>query len=57
MKPVLTEEMVRQIENLLSTGCRVELLIEQGNVCIVEIRRKLRVKGAGNTDGPGQRFR
>lgn len=57
MKPVLTQEMVRQIENLLNTGSRVELLIEQGKVCVVEIRRKLRLKDAGDTDEPGQRFR
>ena len=57
MKPVLTQEMVRQIENLLNTGSRVELLIEQGKVCVVEIRRKLRLKDAGNIDEPGQRFR
>lgn len=36
--------MVEQMENLLKYGSRVELLIEQGKVAIVEIKRKLKMK-------------
>ena len=36
--------MVAQMENLLKHGSRVELLIEQGKVTIVEIKRKLKMK-------------
>ncbi len=32
------------MENLLKHGSRVELLIEQGKVTIVEIKRKLKMK-------------
>lgn len=44
MTPVITKEMVEQIETLLKHGSRVELLIEQGKVTIVEIKRKMRYK-------------
>lgn len=44
MTPVITKEMVEQMENLLKHGSRVELLIEQGKVTIVEIKRKLKMK-------------
>ena len=44
MTPVITKEMVAQMENLLKHGSRVELLIEQGKVSIVEIKRKLKMK-------------
>ena len=52
MTPVITEarwfevndEAVEQMETLLKHGSRVELLIEQGKVAIVEIKRKLKMK-------------
>lgn len=44
MSVQITPEMVKQIEILLQNGSRVELLIEQGKISIVEIRRKLRMK-------------
>jgi hypothetical protein len=44
MTPLLTKEMVMQIESLLKHGSRVEILIEQGKVVIVEIKRKMRMK-------------
>ena len=44
MTPVITPEMKEPIENLLKHGSRVEILIEQGKVTIVEIRRKMRMK-------------
>jgi translation elongation factor P/translation initiation factor 5A len=36
--------MVQEMENLLKHGSRVEVLIEQGKVAIVEVKRKLRHK-------------
>lgn len=44
MTPTLTNEMVQQVETLLKHGSRVEVLIEQGKVTIVEIKRKMRMK-------------
>ena len=44
MTPVITPEMVKMIEDLLRHGNRVEILIEQGKVTIVEIKRKMRMK-------------
>ena len=44
MTPVITKEMVEQMETLLKHGSRVELLIEQGKVAIVEVKRKLKMK-------------
>ena len=44
MTPILTKEKVMQIESLLKHGSRVEILIEQGKVVIVEIKRKMRMK-------------
>ena len=44
MTPVITHEMVQQMENLLKHGSRVEVLIEQGKITIVEIKRKMRMK-------------
>lgn len=44
MTPVITVEMKEQIETLLKHGSRVEILIEQGKVAIVEIKRKLKMK-------------
>jgi len=35
------------METLLKHGSRVEVLIEQGKVAIVEVRRKLKMKEAG----------
>lgn len=46
MTPVITKEMKEQIETLLKYGSRVEVLIEQGKVTIVEIKRKMRMKEA-----------
>ena len=40
----LTPEMVAKIESLLRHGSRVEVLIEQGKITIVEIRRKMRIR-------------
>ena len=36
--------MKEQIENILKRGRRVEILMEQGKVTIVEIKRKMRMK-------------
>jgi len=44
MTPVITPEMVKLIEDLLKHGNRVEILIEQGKITIVEIKRKMRMK-------------
>ena len=46
MSPVITKEMTATIENLLKHGSRVEILIEQGKVTIVEIKRKMKMKEA-----------
>lgn len=46
MTPVITKEMKEQIETLLKHGSRVEVLIEQGKVTIVEIKQKMRMKEA-----------
>lgn len=44
MTPAITKEMVQQMETILKHGSRVEVLIEQGKVTIVEIKRKMRMK-------------
>lgn len=44
MAPKITNEMVQQMEKLLTHGSRVEVLIEQGKVTVVEIKRKMRMK-------------
>lgn len=44
MAPKITLEMVKQMEELLKHGSRVELLIEQGRVTVVEIKRKMRMR-------------
>lgn len=44
MTPTITKEMVQQMETILKHGSRVEVLIEQGKVTIVEIKRKMRMK-------------
>lgn len=49
MQPILTKEMKEQIEKLLAQGRRAEILMEQGQVTIVEIKRKMRMKGHSNT--------
>ena len=54
MTPVRTKEMKEQIETLLKHGSRVEILIEQGKVSIVEIKRKLRMKEADQDKGSGE---
>lgn len=46
MSPIIMKEMKEQIEMLLKHGSRVEVLIEQGKVTIVEIKRKMRMKEA-----------
>lgn len=51
MTPVITKEMKEQIETLLKHGSRVEILIEQGKVSIVEIKRKLRMKETDKDNG------
>lgn len=40
----ITREMSREMEEILKRGSRVELLIEQGKITIVEVRRKMRMK-------------
>ena len=45
MEIKLTDKMIEQIQQILKHGNRVELVIEQGRVTIIEIRRKLRMKG------------
>lgn len=45
MTPTLTAQMIQEIETILKRGNRVELLIEQGQITIVEIKRKMRCKG------------
>ena len=54
MTPLLTKEMVMQIESLLKHGSRVEILIEQGKVVIVEIKRKMRMKEQHQDRGLGE---
>lgn len=44
MSPVLTEEMTEQIEKILKSGNRAEVLIEQNKIVIVEIKRKVKLK-------------
>lgn len=44
MTPTITKETVQQMEAILKHGSRVEVLIEQGKVTIVEIKRKMRMK-------------
>ena len=39
MTPVITDKMREQMETLLKHGSRVEVLIEQGKVTIVEIKQ------------------
>ena len=46
MTPKISDEMKEQIENILKRGRRVEILMEQGKVTIVEIKRKMRMKQA-----------
>ena len=41
----LSREQIMEIEAILKRGSRVELLIEQGQIVIVEIKRKMRRKG------------
>lgn len=45
MTPKITKEIAEQIEILLKKGSRVEILIEQGKVTVVEIKRKMQYKG------------
>ena len=45
MGPKLTPEMVEKIQEILRHGNRVEVLIEQGKITIVEIKRKMKMKG------------
>lgn len=44
MTPTITAEMVREMEAILRNRNRVELLIEQGKIVIVEVRRKAKLK-------------
>ena len=39
MTSKITKEMTEEIERLLKQGSRVELLVEQGKIVIVEIKR------------------
>ena len=44
MTPKISDEMKEQIESILKRGRSVEILMEQGKVTIVEIKRKMRMK-------------
>ena len=44
MTPVITKEMTSTMEKILKNGSRVEILIEQGKIVIVEVKRKMRMK-------------
>lgn len=44
MTSKITKEMTEEIERLLKQGSRVELLVEQGKIVIVEIKRKVKMK-------------
>ena len=44
MSPVLTKTLISQIEAILRKGNQAEVKIEQGQIAVVEIRRKLRLK-------------
>lgn len=46
MKKKLTEELVEGIEEILNKGSRAEVLIEQGRIVVVEIKRKVKVKNS-----------
>nr|DAQ07886.1 MAG TPA: hypothetical protein [Caudoviricetes sp.] len=46
--------MREQMETLLKHGSRVEVLIEQGKVTIVEIKRKMRYKEGNRDNGSGK---
>lgn len=54
MTPVITDKMKEQMETLLKHGSRVEVLIEQGKVTIVEIKRKMRYKEDDRDNGSGK---
>lgn len=54
MTPVITDKMREQMETLLKHGSRVEVLIEQGKVTIVEIKRKMRYKEGNRDNGSGK---
>lgn len=45
MSPTISTSMTELIQQILSKGNRVEIMIENGQVTIVEIKRKLRAKG------------
>ena len=49
--PTLTPEMVELIISILHHGNQVEIKIEQGQITIIEIRRKMRSKGQRSTTG------
>ena len=44
MTSKITKKMTEEIERLLKQGSRVELLVEQGKIVIVEIKRKVKMK-------------
>ena len=44
MAPTLSPKVVQEIERILKKGNRVEVLIEQGKVTVIEISRKLKIK-------------
>ena len=45
MKAEISPKMITEIQTLLTKGSRVELLIENGKIVIVEIKRKMKYKG------------
>ncbi|MCD8219591.1 MAG: hypothetical protein LUC50_04390 [Ruminococcus sp.] len=47
---VITQEMAMQIQKILQQGNRAEIMIEQGKIVIVEIRRKLKYKATPHRD-------
>lgn len=42
----ISQKMKEEIEALLKHGSRVEILIEQGKITIVEIKRKMKMKAS-----------
>ena len=44
MTPTMTPEVVEMIQQILKKGSRAEVMIENGKIAVVEIRRKLRYK-------------
>lgn len=50
MSPTLTPTLISQIETILKRGNQAEVKIEQGQVAVIEIKRKLRIKEDPKTE-------